>query len=100
MLSNEAKAALRAMPKSSKSTQLVFENGEIDGTEAYNTSNVSGKHYVYGDFSNLAIGSWGGVDLTVDPYTKAGDGQVRIVVNMYVDEVVLRPEAFATGTVA
>ena len=100
ILSNKAKAALRAMPKSSKSTQLVFENGEIDGTEAFNTSNVSGKQYVYGDFSNLAIGSWGGVDLTVDPYTKAGDGQVRIVVNMYVDEVVLRTEAFATGTVA
>lgn len=100
ILSNKAKAALRAMPKSSKSTQLVFENGEIDGTEAFNTSNVSGKQYVYGDFSNLAIGSWGSVDLIVDPYTKAGDGQVRIVVNMYVDEVVLRPEAFATGTVA
>ena len=100
ILSNKAKAALRAMAKSSKSTQLVFENGEIDGTEALNTSNVSGKQYVYGDFSNLAIGSWGGVDLTVDPYTKAGDGQIRIVVNMYVDAVVLRPEAFATGSVA
>lgn len=100
ILSNKAKAALRAMAKSSKSTQLVFENGEIDGTEALNTSNVSDKKYVYGDFSNLAIGSWGGVDLTVDPYTKAGDGQIRLVVNMYVDAVVLRPEAFATGSVA
>lgn len=100
ILSNKAKAALRAMAKSSKSTQLVFENGEIDGTEALNTSNVSEKKYVYGDFSNLAIGSWGGVDLTVDPYTKAGDGQIRIVVNMYVDAVVLRPEAFATGSLA
>lgn len=100
ILSNKAKAALRAMAKSSKSTQLVFENGEIDGTEALNTSNVSEKKYVYGDFSNLAIGSWGGVDLTVDPYTKAGDGQIRLVVNMYVDAVVLRPEAFATGSVA
>lgn len=100
ILSNKTKAALRAMAKSSKSTQLVFENGEIDGTQALNTSNVSGKQYVYGDFSNLAIGSWGGVDLTVDPYTKAGDGQIRLVVNMYVDAVVLRPEAFATGTVA
>lgn len=100
ILSNKAKAALRAMAKSSKSTQLVFENGEIDGTEALNTSNVSGKQYVYGDFSNLAIGSWSGVDLTVDPFTKAGDGQIRLVVNMYVDAVVLRPEAFATGSVA
>ena len=99
ILSNKAKAALRSMAKSTKSTQLVFENGEIDGTEAFNTSNVSGKQYVYGDFSNLAIGSFGGVDITVDPYTKAGDGQIRLVVNMYVDAVVLRPEAFATATI-
>lgn len=97
IMSNKAKATLRNMAKSAKSTQLVYENGEVDGTKAFNTSNVSGKQYVYGDFSNLAIGSWGGVDLTVDPFTKAGDGQIRIVVNMYVDAKILRPEAFTTG---
>lgn len=99
ILSNKAKAALRSMSKSTKSTQLVYENGAVDGTVALNTSNVAGKNYVYGDFSNLAIGSWGGVDLTVDPYTKAADGMIRIVVNMYVDAQVLRAAAFATGTV-
>lgn len=99
ILSNKAKAALRSMPKGTKSTQLVYENGSVDGTQALNTSNVAGKNYVYGDFSNLSIGAWGGVDLTVDPYTKAGDGMIRIVVNMYVDAKVLRKEAFATGTV-
>lgn len=99
ILSNKAKAALRSMSKGTKSTQLVYENGSVDGTVALNTSNVAGKNYVYGDFSNLAIGSWGGVDLTVDPYTKAADGMIRIVVNMYVDAQVLRSAAFATGTV-
>ena len=100
ILSNKAKAALRSMSKGTKSTQLVYENGSVDGTVALNTSNVAGKNYVYGDFSNLAIGSWGGVDLTVDPYTKAADGMIRIVVNMYVDAQVLRAAAFATGTVS
>lgn len=99
ILSNKAKAALRSMSKGTKSTQLVYENNTVDGTVALNTSNVAGKNYVYGDFSNLAIGSWGGVDLTVDPYTKAADGMIRIVVNMYVDAQVLRAAAFATGTV-
>lgn len=97
IMSNKAKSALRAMIKGTNGTGMVYENGEVDGTKAFNTSNVSGKQYVYGDFSNLAIGSWGGVDLTVDPYTKAGDGQIRIVVNMYVDAQVLREEAFVTG---
>lgn len=99
ILSNKAKAALRSMSKGTKSTQLVYENCSVDGTVALNTSNVAGKNYIFGDFSNLAIGSWAGVDLTVDPFTKAADGMIRIVVNMYVDAQVLRAAAFATGTV-
>lgn len=99
ILSNKAKAALRSMSKGTKSTQLVYENGSVDGTVALNTSNVAGKNYVYGDFSNLAIGTWGGCDITADPYTKAADGMIRIVVNMYVDAEILRTAAFATGTV-
>lgn len=99
ILSNKAKAALRSMSKGTKSTQLVYENGSVDGTVALNTSNVAGNNYVYGDFSNLAIGTWSGGDITVDPFTKAADGMIRIVVNMYVDAQVLRAAAFATGTV-
>lgn len=100
VMSNKAKSALRAMIKGTNGTGMVYENGEVDGTKAYNTSNVGNTaKYIYGDFSNLAIGSWGGVDLTVDPYTKAADGQIRLVVNMFVDAVVLRPEAFAAGTI-
>ena len=100
IMSNKAKAALRCMIKGTNATGMVYEGGEVDGTKAFNTSNVSGKQYVYGDFSNLAIGSWGGVDLTVDPYTKAADGQIRLVVNMYVDAAILREEAFKTGEVS
>lgn len=98
VMSNKAKSAMRSMIKGTNGTGMVFEDGEVDGTKAFNTSNVADKKYLYGDFSNLAIGSWGGVDLTVDPYTKAGDGQIRIVVNMYVDAQVLRKEAFAAGS--
>lgn len=98
VMSNKAKSAMRSMIKGTNGTGMVYENGEVDGTKAFNTSNVADKKYLYGDFSNLAIGSWGGVDLTVDPYTKAGDGQIRIVVNMYVDAQVLRSEAFAAGS--
>ena len=100
IMSNKAKAALRAMPKSSKSTQLVFENGEVDGTKAFNTSHVADKDYIYGDFSNLAIGQWGAIDLTVDPYTLARSGQIRLVVNAYFDAKILRPSAFVAGSIA
>jgi len=100
VMSNKAKAALRAMAKSAKSTELVYENGEVDGVKALNTSHISNKKYLYGDFSNLAIGQWGAIDLTVDPYTLARSGQIRLVVNAYFDAKILRPTAFVAGTLA
>lgn len=39
-------------------------------------------------------------DLTVDPYTKAAAGCVRLVINAYFDAVVIRPTAFQFGTFA
>lgn len=99
VMSNKAKSALRSMIKGTNGTGMVFEYGSVDGTPAYNTSNVKGTNYIYGDWSNLAIGAWGGIDLTVDPYTKAAAGQVRIVVNAFFDAKMLRESAFAAGEV-
>ena len=81
------------MAKSTKSTQLVMEGGQIDGTDVLNTSNVESTNIAYGDFSNLAIGQWGAIDLTVDPYTQASNGKVRLVINAFFDAKVIRPEA-------
>ena len=101
ILAPTAKAALRNMAKSSKSTQLVMEGGEIDGTPTLTTGNIStSKGLAYGDFSNLAIGSWGAIDLTVDPYTQAGNGKVRLVINAFFDAKVLRPEAIKVAKTA
>lgn len=100
VLSNKAKAALRAMAKGAKSTELVYENGEVDGTKAYNTSNVPASNYLFGDMSSLVIGTWSGLDLIVDPYTQAAKGAVRLVVNMYVDFGVARPETLVAGKLA
>lgn len=100
IMSNKAKAAFRNMAKSAKSTQLVMENGNIDGTPVLNTSHVEGKNVAYGDFSNLAIGQWGAIDLTVDPFSQATNGKVRLVINAFFDAKVLRPEAIKVATVA
>ena len=49
----------------------------------------------------MLIGQFGGAaDLTIDPFSKATEGQVRLVINAYFDAVVLRPEAFATAKIA
>ena len=100
ILAPKAKSALRNMAKSAKSTQLVYEAGEVDGTSALSTSNVKGKNFVYGDFSQYVIAQWGNIDITVDTVTLAAAGQIRLVVNCYFDAKALRPEAFKTGAIA
>ncbi len=50
---------------------------------------------VFGDFSNLYIGSWAGLEILADPYTAAGTNQLKLVVNAHNDVLVARPEAFA-----
>lgn len=52
---------------------------------------------IFGDFSQLAIANWGGVDIIVDPYVRAEYGQVRLIINSEWDVRVLQPKAFAFG---
>lgn len=49
---------------------------------------------LFGDWSELYIGQWGGIDLTVDPYTLAVEGQVKIIAQGFFNVLVHRPEAF------
>jgi HK97 family phage major capsid protein len=99
ILSNKAKAALRAMAKGTKSTQLVYENGEVDGTPAYNTSHVGATNYLFGDMSNIVIGVWAGIDMVNDVYTQAANGCIRLVVNLYIDAQIARPECLTAGKI-
>lgn len=85
LMSNKAKAILRCMPKSSLTTELVLDGNDIDGTPVIANSDVPTTQYAYGDFSNIVMGTWGNVDLIIDPYTLAGENSVRIVVNAFVD---------------
>lgn len=85
LMSNKAKAILRCMPKSSLTTELVLHGNDIDGTPVIASSDVPTTQYAYGDFSDIVMGTWGDVDLIVDPYTLAAENSIRIVVNAFVD---------------
>ena len=50
---------------------------------------------VFGNFDDLYVGHWGGVDIVVDPYTLAASADVRIVLNSWDDCVVVNPKSFA-----
>lgn len=95
-----AKATLRTTGKGANGgDSMILANGEIDGTPVFATSNTGNLNVAYGDWSMVAIGQWGAIDLVVDPYTVAKEGKVRLVVNAYFDAKVLVPTAIAVAKV-
>lgn len=90
IVSPSFKASLRAVGKTGNGSNPIYTNGEIDGTPALSTGNVGTGLAVYGDFSNYAIGQFGSIDITVDPYTQAKNGKIVLVVNTYFDAKELR----------
>ena len=65
--------------------QMVFNGSEIDGYKTISSNSVVDKGMICMDPRELVIGQWSGYDLVVDNYTKAADGQVRLVINAYFD---------------
>jgi len=99
LMSPSAKAFYRSLQKGN-GVGFVYENNAMDGTPAVVTSNIAANNFVYGSFSQLAVGSWGDIEITVDTVTQARKDCTRLVINAYFDAVILRPEAFAFGKTA
>ena len=50
---------------------------------------------VFGNFNELLIGQWGGLDMIIDPFTSKGKAIVEVSAAAYHDILVRRPEAFS-----
>lgn len=52
---------------------------------------------IFGNFADLIIANWGGIDITVDPYTLADKAQVKVVINSFWDIALKHAKSFAFG---
>ena len=50
---------------------------------------------LFGNWADLVMGLWGGLDILVDPYTGASSGKIRTVAFQSVDFAVRHAESFA-----
>jgi len=105
-LSYVASPALMAELKRSAQVASVsagVQGNLINGYPAYFTNGctkvagTSGDFY-FGDFSKLYIGMFGGLDIMVDPYSVAVNGQTRLVLNQYMDWGVSDGAGFVKAT--
>jgi len=76
----------------------IWEPGNtMNGYRTEVTNQIVNGDYFFGNFADLIVGLWGGLDLTVDPYSLSKSGGTRIVVFQDVDFVVRRLESFCYG---
>jgi HK97 family phage major capsid protein len=83
--------------KDAGSGLFVIDANSSNGYPVYASSAVALGKMVFGNFADFLIGNWGAVDITVDPYTQAHLGVVRLVVNSYWDFAKRRTASFAYG---
>lgn len=58
------------------------------------TSGAVCSSIIYGDWENLVVGQFGGIDLTIDPISQSIGGKTRIVMSQYVGVAVKQQTAF------
>lgn len=76
----------------------VWEPGNtVNGYRTEVTNQLALGDVFFGNFADLIVGLWGGLDMTVDPYTLSKSGGTRIVVFQDVDFVLRRLESFCYG---
>ncbi len=86
---------LKTKTKDAGSGMFVLESGQANGYTVYRTQQATAGNVYFGNFQDCMVGFWGGLDLTVDPYTSSTTGTVRIVALQTVDVALRNPVSFA-----
>ena len=91
-----------------RSAQVLAVNAGMQGnlvngyqtffTNGCTSSGSASADFYFGDFSKMYMGMFGGLDIMVDPYSVAINGQTRLVLNQYMDWGVPNGAGFVKAT--
>ena len=89
---------LKTTEKASNTAQFVLTNGEMNGYPVVVSPQITANNYVFGNFNDLLVGMFGGLDLVVDPFTNSTSGTVRVVALQSVDVAVRHAVSFCAAS--
>ena len=99
-MSPAARAALKGIPKAGTFPVFLCEDNKVNGYQVNVSGCVGNDNIYFGDWSKLLLGIWGqGLEIMVNPYTYAKEGDVEIVASICVDAAVTQGDAFVVGSV-
>ena len=91
------RGSLKTKQKDAGSGLFVMEGDLVNGYRGVLSNQVASGDLWFGNFADLIIGYFSGLDLMVDPYTHSTSGTVRVVAMQDVDIAVRHPESFSRG---
>ena len=104
----KVRGKLKSVEKATTTGMFVYTEGstplngytsvitnQVSSTLVKGTSGSVCSAIFFGNWRDLLIGMWSGLDLLVDPYTGSTAGTVRVVALQDVDVAVRHPESFA-----
>ena len=89
---------LKTTEKATNTAQFVAVNDEINGYKVVVSPQLTANNYVFGNFNDLLVGMFSGLDLVVDPYSNSSSGTVRIVALQSVDVAVRHAVSFCAAS--
>ena len=73
-------------------------SGTVNGYKAYATKQVPSDKVIFGNWNDLILADWAGIDITVDPYSLSTSGQVRIVIMLLTDTAIRHAASFTVSS--
>ena len=87
--------------KASGFPAMILEPGNIiNGYKADFSNQFADDTPVFGNFEDLFIGRWGGVEILVDPFTMADTGEIKLQLFSYADVKVALAKSFSKLVIA
>ena len=82
----------------STSDATIWEpGGTLNGYRTEVTNQITAGDVFFANFADFIIGLWGGLEVTVDPYSISTQGGIKVVLFQDVDMAVRRAASFAYG---
>jgi len=88
----------KTVEKFSSTGRTLLEGSEANGYTFNATNQVASDKVIFGNWSDLILADWDGLDVTIDPYTNATTGISRAIMFLLTDSIVRQPASFVVST--
>ena len=90
---------LKTTEKASGTAQFIVEpDGNMNGYNVVKSNQVTSGDFYFGNFADLLIGMYGGLDINVDTYSLSKSGGVRIIALQTIDTAVRHAVSFCKSS--